>query len=57
MCVDEMLAQSDYEQNIVALMAKDHYLRRQNKMEEVLTLHHKVIIQAVMAMDVDGKIH
>lgn len=43
MCVDEMLAQPDYEQNIVALMAKGHYLRRQNKMEEVLTLHHQAI--------------
>ena len=42
-CIDEMLAQSDYEQNIVALMAKEHYLRRQNNMEEVLDLHHQEI--------------
>lgn len=42
-CVDEMLAQPDYEQNIVALMAKDHYLRRKNNMEEVLQLHHQAI--------------
>lgn len=38
-CVDVMLSQSDYEQNIVALMAKEHYLRRQNRLEEVLALH------------------
>ena len=38
-CIDAMLAKPDYEQNIVALMAKEHYLRRQNSMEEVLALH------------------
>ena len=38
-CIDAMLAQDDYEVNMVALMAKEHYLRRQNDMEGVLALH------------------
>lgn len=38
-CVDEMMAQQNYEQNIVALLAKEHYLRHQNRLEEVLALH------------------
>ena len=38
-----MLAQHDYELNIVALMAKEHYLRHQNDMEGVLALHDKEI--------------
>ena len=38
-CIDAMLAQQDYELNIVALMAKEHYLRRQNRLEDVLGLH------------------
>lgn len=42
-CVDAMLAQHDYELNIVALMAKEHYLRHQNDMEGVLALHDKEI--------------
>lgn len=38
-CVEALLSQQDYELNIVALMAKEHYLRRQNNMEAVLALH------------------
>lgn len=42
-CVEAMLAQQDYEQNIIGLMAKEQYLRRHNNMEEVLTLHDQEI--------------
>ena len=42
-CVDAMMAQPDYELNIVALMAEEQYLRRQNNMEDVLALHDQEI--------------
>lgn len=42
-CVEALLSQQDYEPNIVALMAKEHYLRRQNNMDEVLVLHNQEI--------------
>lgn len=42
-CIDAMLAQSDYELNIVALMAKEQYLRRQNQLEKALDLHDQEI--------------
>ena len=38
-CVDALLAQQDYELNIVALMAKEHYLRHLNDLQGVLVLH------------------
>lgn len=42
-CVQALLSQHDYELNIVALMAKEHYLRRLNNMEEVLASHNQEI--------------
>lgn len=41
MCVEALLSQQDYELNIVALMGKEHYLRRQNNVDEVLALHNQ----------------
>ena len=42
-CVDALLAQHDYELNIVALMAKEHYLRHLNDLQGVLALHNQEI--------------
>jgi len=42
-CIDAMMAQQDYELNIVALMGKEHYLRRQDRMDEVLALHSQML--------------
>lgn len=42
-CVDALLAQQDYELNIVALMAKEHYLRHLNDLHGVLALHNQEI--------------
>lgn len=42
-CVESLLSQQDYELNIVAMMAKEHYLRRQNNMDEVLVLHNQEV--------------
>jgi tetratricopeptide (TPR) repeat protein len=42
-CIDALLEQKDYELNIVALMGKDYYLRRQNKMDDVLAVHSQMI--------------
>jgi len=42
-CVEALLAQQDYELNIVALMAKEHYLRHLGNMEEILSLHDQEI--------------
>lgn len=42
-CVEALLAQQDYELNIVALMAKEHYLRHLNDLQGVLALHNQEI--------------
>ena len=42
-CIDALMEQKDYELNIVGLMGKDYYLRRQNKMDEVLMVHSQMI--------------